>query len=101
MGLMFFVSVVQLLQNLPSPTTGAFSGQAMFQNMTDSGYNQLDAGIKEEEKFSSDFSFQPQTKWPATTSSSFFQPSSTVVYMSQFFFIYFLHIGSFGVCLGI
>ncbi|KAF5471478.1 hypothetical protein F2P56_008266 [Juglans regia] len=65
--------------NLPSPTTGAFSGQAIFQNMTDSGYNQLAAGIKEEEKFSSDFSFQPQTDWPATTSSSsFFQPSSTV-----------------------
>ncbi|KAG7969560.1 hypothetical protein I3843_07G036500 [Carya illinoinensis] len=50
----------------------------MFQNMTDSGnYNQL-AGMKEEEKFSSDFSFQPQTNPATTSSSSFFQPSSTV-----------------------
>ncbi|KAG6640271.1 hypothetical protein CIPAW_10G161600 [Carya illinoinensis] len=73
-----FASNYNLLQNLPSPTTGAFSGQAMFQNMTDSGnYNQL-AGMKEEEKFSSDFSFQPQTNPATTSSSSFFQPSSTV-----------------------
>ncbi|KAB1224511.1 putative WRKY transcription factor 33 [Morella rubra] len=61
--------------NLASPTTGAFAGQAV-PWMSGSGHDsQLE--MKAEEKFSSDFTFQPQTK-PATMSSSIFQSSSTV-----------------------
>lgn len=68
MGLCYFVL---FMQNLSSPTTGAFAGEA-FNRMSNSAENQL--GVRGEEKFTSDFSFQPQTK-PAAV----FQSSSNMV----------------------
>ena len=68
---------VMFMQNLPSPTTGAFASQAL-NWMNNSGDNQQ-LGMKLEEKTFSDFSFQPQTKPPTTTSSSTFQSSSSMV----------------------
>ncbi|KAG6643504.1 probable WRKY transcription factor 33 [Carya illinoinensis] len=62
--------------NLPSPTTGAFTGQA-FNYVSDSANHNQQLGMKEEDKFSSDFSFQPETK-PAAISSSIFQSSFAV-----------------------
>jgi WRKY transcription factor 33 len=72
MGFSYFAI---FMQNLASPTTGAFAGEA-FNRMSNSAENQL--GVKREEKFSSDFSFQPQTK-PAAISSTVFQSSSNTV----------------------
>ncbi|GMY25617.1 probable WRKY transcription factor 33 [Fagus crenata] len=59
--------------NLPSPTSGAFASQAHHW-MSNSGNNQQ-LGMKREEKTSSDFSFQPQSK---PISSSIFQSSSNM-----------------------
>nr|QWQ79438.1 WRKY16 [Juglans sigillata] len=63
--------------NLPSPATGAFAGQAFHHYMSDSANYNQQLGMKEKEKFSSDFSFQPETK-PAAISSSIFQSSFAV-----------------------
>nr|AYD59720.1 WRKY transcription factor 61 [Ziziphus jujuba] len=52
---------------LPSPTTGAFSGQTFNWR---SNSNEKQEGIEEGDKFFSDFSFQTQTTRPASTTSS-------------------------------
>jgi hypothetical protein len=69
MGLCYFAL---FMQNLSSPTTGAFAGEAFNRMIGNSAEKQL--GVKGEEIFTSDFSFQPQTK-PA----SVFQSSSNMV----------------------
>ncbi|KAA8517710.1 hypothetical protein F0562_015184 [Nyssa sinensis] len=54
---------------LPTPTTGTFAGLA----------------FKEEERSYSDFSFQPQTIRPATSSSSMFQSSANMISSEESF----------------
>ncbi|KAF2297471.1 hypothetical protein GH714_024068 [Hevea brasiliensis] len=64
---------------LPSPTTGTFPAQAAKWN-TNSGRNQQN--VKQEDPNFSDFSFQPPTR-PPTSSSTMFQSSNTTIQTAQ------------------
>lgn len=63
--------LVVSVQILPSPTTGSFAAQA-------ANWKNHQQSVKQEDKNFSDFSFQTQTRPPASSSSSsIFQSSNT------------------------
>uniref|UniRef100_A0A5B6YUL0 Putative WRKY transcription factor 33 n=1 Tax=Davidia involucrata TaxID=16924 RepID=A0A5B6YUL0_DAVIN len=64
---------------LPSPTTGSFPAQS-FNWKSNSSNNQQ--GVKQEEKNYTDFSFQPQTR-PPTSSTTIFQSQTTTIPTEQ------------------
>lgn len=64
----FLCCVMFVLQTLQSPTSGAFSSQ-IFDWMSNS--KEIQQGMEREQKMFSEFSFQPETRPAATSSSSF------------------------------